>query len=90
MVSSSDEVAQMEAQLQKAKAEKAAQKATEEQQIAAEKVAPEAKRVTKENAVVDVCGGRTELGGVGGVMEGDGCGEGMGQGGQGVSGCGGA
>ena len=46
---SDDEVVQLEAQLQKAQADKAACKAAEEQQIAAE-----AKRVTEEKAVAEV------------------------------------
>ena len=53
-MSSDDKVTQLEVQLQKAKAERAAWKATEEQQIAEEKVAAEVKRVTEEKAVVEV------------------------------------
>ena len=64
MTSSSDQVAQLEAQLQKVKAKKAACKAVE-------KVAAEAKRITEEKAVA-------ETGGVGGVVEIDGCSEGAG------------
>ena len=43
-----------EVQLQKAKANKAIQKAMEEWQIAAEKVAMEAKRVSKEKVAAEV------------------------------------
>ena len=54
MMSSNDEVTQLEAQLQKVKADKATWKAAEEQQVAAEKVAIEARRVAKEKVAAEV------------------------------------
>ena len=73
MTSSDDEVTQLDAQLQKAKA-------TEEQWITTEKVAAEVKRVTEEKAVVEArhVEEEWEEGRVGGVMEGNGHGEGVG------------
>ena len=58
MMSSSDEVAQLEAWLQKVKADKAACKATEKaaaeaKRIAEEKVAAEVKRIAEEKAAVE-------------------------------------
>ena len=52
-MSSDDEVAKLEAQLQKAKAKRAAQKAAEEQQIAKEKAAAEAKRIAEEKVATE-------------------------------------
>ena len=53
-MSSDDKVAQLEAQLQRARAERAARKAAEERQIAAEMVVVEAKWVAEEKAAAEV------------------------------------
>ena len=52
-MSSDDEVAKLEAQLQKPKAERAVWKAAEERQIAKERAAAEVKRIAKEKAAVE-------------------------------------
>ena len=56
-MSSDEEITQLEAQLQKARADKARWKAeakvVEEQQVAEEKAAAEAKKVTKSKAVAE-------------------------------------
>ena len=51
---SDDEVTKLEAQLQKAKAERAAWKVVEEWRIAEEKAAAEAKKIAEEKAAVEV------------------------------------
>ena len=53
-MSSDDEVAKLEAQLQKAKAERAMRKVVEERRIAEEKAATKAKRIAEEKATVEV------------------------------------
>ena len=53
-MSSDDEVAKLEAQLQKAKAKRVTRKATGERQITEEKVAAEAQRITEEKTVAEV------------------------------------
>ena len=52
-MSSDDEVTKLEAQLQKAKAERATRKAAEEWRIAEEKAAAEAKRIAEEKAAAE-------------------------------------
>ena len=53
-MSSDDEVAKLEVQLQKPKAKRAAWRAAEEQQITEEMAATEAKRITKEKVAAEV------------------------------------
>ena len=57
-MSSNDKVAQLEVQLQRAGAKRAAQKAAEKQQIAAEKEAAEARWVEEERRVAEWRSGR--------------------------------
>ena len=54
IMSSDNEVAKLEAQLQKAKAERATWKAVEEWRVTKEKAATEGKGIAEEKAVVEV------------------------------------